>query len=86
MEQLKTFFSDSEINSILDVGTGSGDFMAYNLKVARVEAAVMGSGDISVYASESLKARVSGSGDISYKGNPEKQDFKTAGSGAISKS
>ncbi len=66
--------------------TGSGDFMAYNLKVARVEAAVMGSGDISVYASESLKARVSGSGDISYKGNPEKQDFKTAGSGAISKS
>jgi len=28
MEQLKTFFSDSEINSILDVGTGSGDFIA----------------------------------------------------------
>jgi len=28
MEQLKTFFSDSEINSILDVGTGTGDFIA----------------------------------------------------------
>ena len=65
--------------------TGSGDFMAYDLKAVRVEAAVMGSGDISVFAKESLKARVSGSGDISYKGNPEKQDFKTAGSGAISK-
>ena len=27
MEQLKTYFSDCEINSILDVGTGSGDFI-----------------------------------------------------------
>lgn len=65
--------------------TGSGDFMAYNLKAKNVEAGVSGSGDIQVSASESLKARVSGSGDISYRGNPEKQDFKTSGSGAISK-
>lgn len=27
MEQLKTYFSECEINSILDVGTGSGDFI-----------------------------------------------------------
>lgn len=27
MEQLKTYFSDCEINSILDIGTGSGDFI-----------------------------------------------------------
>jgi ubiquinone/menaquinone biosynthesis C-methylase UbiE len=27
MEQLKAYFSDSEINSILDIGTGSGDFI-----------------------------------------------------------
>lgn len=27
MEQLKAYFSDSEINLILDVGTGSGDFI-----------------------------------------------------------
>ncbi|TNF42966.1 MAG: methyltransferase domain-containing protein [Bacteroidetes bacterium] len=27
MEQLKTFFSECKINSILDVGTGSGDFI-----------------------------------------------------------
>lgn len=65
--------------------TGSGDFMAYNLKAKNVEAGVSGSGDIQVSASESLKARVSGSGDITYRGNPEKQDFKTSGSGAISK-
>lgn len=65
--------------------TGSGDFMAYNLKAKNVEAGVSGSGDIEVYASQSLKARISGSGDISYRGNPEKQDFKTSGSGDISK-
>tara|TARA_R100000935_G_scaffold19429_1_gene37335 strand:+ start:77 stop:808 length:732 start_codon:yes stop_codon:yes gene_type:complete len=65
--------------------TGSGDFMAFDLNAINVDAAVMGSGDISVSASQSLKARVSGSGDISYRGNPEKQDFKTSGSGAISK-
>jgi len=65
--------------------TGSGDFMAYSLNAKNVEAAVSGSGDIQVYASQSLKARVSGSGDISYKGNPEKQDFKTSGSGDISR-
>jgi len=65
--------------------TSSGDFMAYNLKAKNVEAGVSGSGDIEVFASQSLKARVSGSGDISYRGNPEKQDFKTSGSGDISK-
>ncbi|CAM4311158.1 head GIN domain-containing protein [Gillisia hiemivivida] len=65
--------------------TGSGDFMAYSLNAEIVEAAVSGSGDIQVSASQSLKARVSGSGDISYKGNPEKQDFKTSGSGDISR-
>jgi ubiquinone/menaquinone biosynthesis C-methylase UbiE len=28
MKQLKTYFSESEVNSILDVGAGSGDFVA----------------------------------------------------------
>ncbi len=65
--------------------TGSGDFMAYDLNADHVEAVVSGSGDIEVVATKSLKARVSGSGDISYRGNPEKQDFKTSGSGDISR-
>ena len=64
--------------------TGSGDLDASGLKAKRVSATVSGSGDIQVYASESLKSRVSGSGDISYTGNPQKQDFKTSGSGSIS--
>lgn len=65
--------------------TGSGDFDASNLIAAKVEANVSGSGDIEVYASQELKSRVSGSGDIIYSGNPKKQDFKTSGSGSISK-
>ena len=64
--------------------TGSGDFDAFGLQADNVEARVSGSGDIMVYAAKSLKASVSGSGDITYKGNPEKQDFKTHGSGSVS--
>jgi hypothetical protein len=64
--------------------TGSGDFEAYGLRAKYVDASVSGSGDVMVNASEKLTARVSGSGDISYKGNPEKEDFKTSGSGSVS--
>lgn len=64
--------------------TGSGDFNAFDLNAEDVEAKVAGSGDIMVRASKALKASVAGSGDIIYAGNPEKQDFKTYGSGSVS--
>ncbi len=66
--------------------SGSGDIKAYELEADNVEANVSGSADIKVTANERLKARVSGSGDIHYKGNPEKVDTKTSGSGDITKS
>ena len=65
--------------------TGSGDFDADKLWAAVVSAQVSGSGDIMVYAEKELNARIAGSGDISYKGNPSKENFKTSGSGDISK-
>lgn len=65
--------------------TGSGDFLAYELKANTVDAAIMGSGDIEISAENELNARVAGSGDIKYKGNPGKQNFKTTGSGSVSK-
>lgn len=65
--------------------TGSGDFLAYDLKADKVDANVTGSGDIQINVVNELNARVSGSGDINYKGNPEKQNFRTSGSGSISK-
>lgn len=66
--------------------TGSGDISAFDFKAQHVKATVTGSGDIQVYASESLKATTPGSGDIEYRGNPKKEDFRTMGSGSISKS
>ena len=65
--------------------SGSGDIKAYELEADHVNATVSGSADIKVTANKSLKARVSGSGDIHYKGNPEKVDTKTSGSGDITK-
>ena len=65
--------------------SGSGDIDAYGLEADNVEATVSGSANINVTAKKMLKARVSGSGDISYRGNPEKVDTKTSGSGDISK-
>ena len=65
--------------------SGSGDIDAFDLEADHVNATVSGSADIQVTANKSIKARVSGSGDISYRGNPEKIDTKTSGSGDISK-
>lgn len=65
--------------------TGSGDMNAKDLQSATVSAKVTGSGDCSVYCTDSLEARVVGSGDILYYGDPKKKDTKVAGSGDISK-
>lgn len=65
--------------------TGSGDVSAFNFKSQIVNATVLGSGDIQVYASEELTAKTPGSGDIEYKGNPKRENFRTMGSGNISR-
>jgi len=65
--------------------SGSGDIAAYDLEADNVEATVSGSANIEVTANKMLKARVSGSGDIDYRGNPDKVDTKTSGSGDITK-
>lgn len=65
--------------------SGSGDVDAADLEARDVEVVVSGSADVSVHATDYLKARVSGSGDVSYKGNPKKRDTKVSGSGEVSK-
>lgn len=64
---------------------GSGDIDSPNLKAKNVKATVSGSGDNTVFCSESLYARVSGSGDLKNKGGPKKKDTKVIGSGEILK-
>ncbi len=66
--------------------SGSGDIHAFNLKTKHADAKVSGSGNIRVNCTESIKGRVSGSGDIEFKGNPDKEDTKVAGSGDIERS
>lgn len=63
--------------------TGSGDYDGKDLKANNTEVTVSGSGDASVYAKKSIKARVNGSGDIEYYGNPSNKDTKVNGSGDI---
>ncbi len=63
--------------------TGSGDFHGFGLQANNTTVSVAGSGDAEVVSNKTLKARVTGSGDIEYRGNPEKEDTKVAGSGSI---
>lgn len=62
---------------------GSGDIDATALKSENVDAQVTGSGDIDVWVTKHLKAKVVGSGDISYVGKPSKVTSKVIGSGDI---
>ncbi|WP_299549560.1 head GIN domain-containing protein [Seonamhaeicola sp.] len=62
---------------------GSGDFHGFSLESNNTEVSIAGSGDAKVVSNESIKGRVAGSGDIVYRGNPEKEDNKVAGSGTI---
>jgi hypothetical protein len=62
--------------------SGSGDFSGIEYKTNNAIAHISGSGDLSIWAVESLKANVSGSGSIKYRGNP-RIDFSGSGSGRI---
>lgn len=65
--------------------SGSGDVQAIDMKSSLTKISISGSGNAKVHASEELDARVSGSGDIRFTGNPQKQIFKSSGSGSIKK-
>ncbi|WP_196895978.1 head GIN domain-containing protein [Aureivirga marina] len=65
--------------------SGSADFEGKKLESDKVDITISGSGNATVYANNSLKARVSGSGDIYYKGNPKNIDVKSSGSGNAQK-
>ena len=70
-------------NSLSCSIAGSGDVNAYGLSTKATNVSVAGSGNVKTTVSESIKARVAGSGTIYYKGNPDKIDSKTNGSGRI---
>ncbi len=64
--------------------SGSGKIKALDLETSNADIKVSGSGNCTLTAQKSLKARVSGSGGISYKGSPQ-LDTHITGSGRIKK-
>lgn len=67
----------------VDVKTsGSGNFEGKELISENAQIYISGSGDTSISAETTLKARVHGSGSVMYSGNPS-QDVKIMGSGKV---
>ncbi len=63
--------------------TGSGNFEGKELNSENAQIYISGSGDSSIYAKNSLKARIQGSGSIFCAGNPTSNDVKIMGSGKV---
>ena len=62
---------------------GSGNIQCEGLKARSANVALAGSGNISLYASETLDASMPGSGTIRYEGNPAQVTKSITGSGSI---
>ncbi len=63
---------------------GSGDVDAINFKAKTAEIEIMGSGNCSIDATDSIEANILGSGDIEYKGDPA-IETNVVGSGSVKK-
>ena len=68
---------DSKLNI-----SGSGNIYANNLASENCQAFISGSGNMRVFAVETLRADISGSGNVYYKGNPN-VDYHVSGSGKV---
>jgi hypothetical protein len=65
--------------------SGSGNLNAEDLASESCEVRISGSGNCRVNVDTSLDSRVSGSGNVYYRGNPEKLNNHSSGSGSIKK-
>lgn len=63
--------------------TGSGKVLAADFEVDRCIARISGSGDAEVNVKSELDANISGSGSVRYKGNPNKVNSRSSGSGKV---
>jgi hypothetical protein len=62
--------------------SGAGDIDATQLETSDADVQISGAGDISLWATDKLKARVSGAGDVKYKGSPTIEK-RVSGAGGI---
>jgi Putative auto-transporter adhesin, head GIN domain len=64
---------------------GAGDVDMENVITKDVDISISGTGNVSVYAAERLRARISGVGNIRYYGDPEDVSKHVSGMGRIKK-
>ena len=69
-------------NTVKATTSGSGKMLLANLIANDVTCIISGSGNMYVYANNSLHATITGSGNIVYSGNPT-VNVKTTGSGTV---
>lgn len=65
--------------------SGSGKVLSADLEVNTAEIHISGSGNVETNVKEELDGRISGSGNIRYKGNPNRVNVNSSGSGNASK-
>jgi hypothetical protein len=63
---------------------GSGDIRCGDPKAGSASVKLDGTGNITVYASQSLDTNIRGSGNVLYRGNPAKVNKSVPGAGNIS--
>lgn len=74
-----------ETDSLSIATTGAGKIDANNLHARRADVTVTGAGNVDVYASERLDARVSGVGQVIYDGDPNVVHRDVSGIGSVVK-
>ncbi len=74
---------DGKVDELKIRVSGAGDADTRKLKAKHVDISVSGAGDAEVFASESIRARVSGVGSIDYYGDPEEKETRVSGIGSI---
>ena len=77
---IETFGLSDEVSSQV---TGSGHINTRSVEAVNGTARIEGSGNIRIYASDTLFARITGSGNIQYWGNPTTLNTNIDGSGQI---
>lgn len=65
--------------------SGSGKVLAANLVADKCEIRISGSGDCEINVKSDLDATISGSGSVTYKGDPQRVNSHSSGSGHVRK-
>jgi len=75
--------AEGKVDHVSITVAGSGDVVANQLKAHTADVTLLGSGNISLFADQSLQANLAGSGNIRYEGNPPQVTKNVTGSGDI---